>query len=111
MRDERAAPMFAYILGNVDHRGQLKSIYLRAIEALGALKDPVGVPALKEAMQRGEWWAPGRTRILRTAAAAALARMGTPEAAAILDEAARTGSRGVRRVARARISGAKRPPR
>ena len=105
VRDERAAPLFAYILRNVDHRGQLRSVYLRAIEALAALKDPIGVPELQAALHRGEWWAPGRTRALRTAAAVALARMGTPEAAAILDEAARTGSRGVRRVARAQLSG------
>ena len=111
VRDERAAPLFAYILLNVDHRGQLRSVYLRAIEALAALKDPIGVPALKAALHRGEWWAPGRTRILRTAAVAALARIGTPEAAAILEEAARAGSRGVRRVVRAQISGARRPPR
>lgn len=111
VRDERAAPLFAYILRNVDHRGQLRSVYLRAIEALAALKDPIAVPELKAALHRGEWWAPGRTRILRTAAAAALARMGTPEATAILDEAAATGSRGVRRVARAQLSGARRPLR
>jgi HEAT repeat protein len=111
VRDERAAPLFAYILRNVDHRGQLRPVYLRAIEALGALRDPIGVPELQAALHRGEWWAPGRTRTLRTAAAAALARMGTPEAAAILDEAARTGSRGVRRVARAQLSGTRPPPR
>jgi len=111
VRDERAAPLFAYILRNVDHRGQLRSVYLRAIEALAALRDPVAVPELKAALHRGEWWAPGRTRLLRTAAAAALARIGTPEASAILDEAARAGSPGVRRVARAQLSGARRAPR
>ena len=42
VRDERAAPLFAYILRNVDHRGPLRSVYLRAIEALAALKDPSG---------------------------------------------------------------------
>jgi hypothetical protein len=111
VRDERAAPLFAYILRNVDHRGQLRSVYLRAIEALAALRDPTGVPALKDALHRGEGWAPLRTRLLRTAAAAALARIGTPEANEILDEAARTGSRGVRRAARARLGGARRPAR
>jgi hypothetical protein len=111
VRDERAAPLFAYILRNVDHRGQLRSVYLRAIEALAALRDPTGVPALKDALYRGEWWAPVRTRLLRTAAAAALARIGTPEANEILDEAARTGSRGVRRAARARLGGARRAAR
>jgi len=111
VRDERAAPLFAYILRHVDHRGQLRSVYLRAIEALAALRDPVGLPELKAALHRGEWWAPGRTRLLRTAAAAALSRIGTPEASAILDEAARGGSPGVRRVARAQLSGARRAAR
>jgi HEAT repeat protein len=104
VRDERAAPLFAYILGHVDHRGQLRPVYLRAIEALGALKDPAGVPPLKEALYRGEWWAPGRTRTLRGAAAAALSRIGTPDAIAILEEAASTGSRGVRNAARAQLA-------
>ena len=38
VRDERATPLFAYILGHVDHRGLLAPIYLRAIESLGALR-------------------------------------------------------------------------
>jgi len=100
VRDERAAPLFAYILDNVDHRGPLSSVYLRAIEALGALKDSAGVPALKAALYRGEWWAPRRTALLRGAAAGALARIGTPEAVAVLDEAMQAGSRRVRAAVR-----------
>ena len=50
VRDERAAPLFAYILRHVDHRGPLAAVYLRAIEALGALRDPEGVAPLKEAL-------------------------------------------------------------
>src|SRR5213078_493116 len=80
VRDERATPLFAYILGHVDHRGALAPIYLRAIESLGVLKDPAGIPPLKEALRKGEWWAPRRTAALRHASAAALARIGTPEA-------------------------------
>jgi hypothetical protein len=96
VRDERAAPLFSYILRHVDHRGALNSIYLRAIDALGALKDPAGVSALAGALQRGEWWAPRRTATLRRAAAAALARVGTPEALDVLEEASHHGPRGVR---------------
>jgi hypothetical protein len=106
VRDERAAPLFGYILQHVDHRGQLGSIYLRAIDALGALKDPEGVAALKQALYKGEWWAPRRTAALRTAAAAALARIGTAEALGALEEASRAGPRGVRAAARAHRAGA-----
>jgi hypothetical protein len=100
VRDERAAPLFSYILKHVDHRGQLNTIYVRAIEALGALKDPIAIPALKEALYRGEWWAPRRTAMLRRAAAIALSRIGTTEALDVLADAARSGSRGVRTAAR-----------
>jgi HEAT repeat protein len=103
-RDERATPLFSYILAHVDHRGQLATVYMRAIEALGALRDPGGVPALKLALYRGEWWAPRRTAALRDAAAQALARIGAPEAVAALEEASASGSRGIRTAARAHLS-------
>ena len=65
VRDERAAPMLGYILAHVDHKGPLRPLYLSAIETLGALKDPQGISGLKEALYRGEWWAPRRTAHLR----------------------------------------------
>ncbi|MCU1386134.1 MAG: hypothetical protein JWL71_4831, partial [Acidobacteria bacterium] len=71
VRDERATPLFAYILGHIDHRGALGPVYLRAIESLGALRDPAGIAPLRDALYRGEWWAPRRTGALRTAAASA----------------------------------------
>jgi hypothetical protein len=106
-RDERATPLFAYIVQHVDHRGPLAPVYLRAIESLGVLKDPEGVPPLKQALYRGEWWAPWRNAMLRGAAAAALARIGTPEALAILEEALARGTRGVRAAARAHLTPAR----
>jgi HEAT repeat protein len=103
VRDERATPLFAYIIEHVDHRGPLKSVYLSAIESLGALKDPGGIAPLKDALKKGEWWAPRRTAALRHAAAAALGRIGTPEAIAALEDAIAAGSRGMRAAARAHL--------
>ena len=113
VRDERATPLFAYILGHVDHRGALAPVYLRAIESLGALRDPGGIAPLRAALYKGEWWAPRRTNVLRSAAASALARIGTAEALGVLDEAVAQGSRGVRSAARAQLSNvrARRPAR
>ena len=108
VRDERAAPLFTYILRTIDHRGRLSSVYLRAIESLGALRDPQGIEPLKESLYKGEWWAPRRTAALRTAAAAALARIGTPEALAALDEAASSRLRGVRAAAKPHLTRARR---
>ncbi|PYQ81036.1 MAG: hypothetical protein DMG01_05160 [Acidobacteria bacterium] len=104
VRDERATPLFGYIVRNIDHRGPLAPVYLRAIESLGALKDPEGVVPLKEALYKGEWWAPRRSAVLRRAAAAALARIGTSEAIAVLQEAAATGKRGVRNAAKSHLT-------
>ncbi len=113
VRDERATPLFAYILGHIDHRGALGPVYLRAIESLGALRDPGGIAPLRTALYKGEWWAPRRTAALRSAAASALARIGTPEALAALDQAVARGSRGVRSAARAQLAlaRARRPAR
>ena len=110
VRDERATPLFTYILGHVDHRGALAPIYLRAIESLGALRDPAGVAPLRAALYKGEWWAPRRTAALRHAAAAAIARIGTPEATSVLEEAVERGSRGIRSAARAELSMLRRRP-
>ena len=108
VRDERATPLFVYILGHVDHRGPLSGLYLRAVESLGALKDPRGVAPLKESLYKGEWWAPRRTATLRAAAAAALARIGTLDAAAVLDEAAGSRLRGVRAAVKPHVARAAR---
>jgi hypothetical protein len=110
LRDERAAPLFVYILRHVNHRGPLNGVYLRAIESLGALRDPEGIAPLAEALRKGEWWAPRRTKAIRQAAASALARIGTPEAIAALDEAANSGPAGVRAAARSSLAAARRQP-
>jgi hypothetical protein len=103
VRDERATPLFAFMLRHIDHR-KLTSTYLHAVESLGALKDPEAVEPLKEALYKGEWWAPRRTASLRSAAALALFRIGTPEARTVLEEAAALGPRGTRAAARTQLA-------
>ena len=80
--------------------GPLAAVYLRAIESLGALRDPEAIEPLKEALYKGEWWAPRRSASAAPAAAAALARIGTPEA----QRRARRGGRQRSRAACARSS-------
>lgn len=103
MRDKRAAPLFGYIVQHVDHRGVLRDVYLRSVEALGALRDESSVEVLKEALYRGEWWTPFRTAKLRATVATALKRIGTTEAINVLRRAAEEGPRGVRAAARAEL--------
>ena len=110
-RDERAAPLLLQVLEQIDYTGELGWAYERAIEQLGVLRHAPAVPALLAVLQRGEWWAPRRTATLRSAAATALARIATPEALAALDQASRSGSRGVRKVAASQLqtAGSARP--
>src|SRR5262249_12095607 len=100
MRDERAAGLFFYLLRHVDHRGPLAGVLVRAVESLGALRDPGAIAPLHDILYKGEWWSPRRSAALRSAAAAALARIGTSDAIAVLETAAAQGPRGVRIAAR-----------
>jgi HEAT repeat protein len=103
MRDERAAPLFGYIVRHVDHRGILRDVFLRSVEALGTFRDELSIDLLKEALYRGEWWTPRRTAKLRGTVARALKRIGTPAAIQALQHAAESGPRGVRAAARAQL--------
>ena len=114
LRDERAAPLFAFIVRQSDHRGDYEAFYLSALETLGHLgvSSEATVQALRGALDRGEWWAPLRTRRLRAAAATALRALGSPEATTALEGAAQNGGRGVQAAARAALAGQppSRPP-
>jgi HEAT repeat protein len=107
LRDERAAPLFCYLLANLDHRRSPRSLYVGAIEALGRTGGGEAVRALGAALHRGSWMAPFRTKVNRQAAAAALARIGTPAALQVLTEASVRGVRDVRVTAKAYLDRAK----
>jgi HEAT repeat protein len=104
-RDKRAAPLFARILENDDHRRRREALYLSAIDSLGKIGgDSESVEALKHVLYRGEWWAPRRTERFRAAAAAALRTAGSAAAQQALQEAATHASRGVRRIAQSALT-------
>jgi hypothetical protein len=101
LRDDRTIPVLCFVLGHTQPRGKLASRHADVVDALGGLEPhPESVVALRGVLYGGDWWAPLRTTALRKAAAAALRRLGSPEATAVLQEAAETGSRGVRNAAR-----------
>ncbi len=101
MRTERAIPLFEYIVRKINRKGPLRSVYLRSIESLGALKADGAVDLLRDTLYEGEWWAPFRTAELRRTVAAALRQIGTPRALGVLDEASERGSLGVRAAVKA----------
>jgi HEAT repeat protein len=105
MRDDKAVPLFSYVLSKAEPRGKLVAIHLSMIEALGTMKPrPESIRALQQVLLRGAWWAPLRTMSQRQAAATSLRRLGTPEALAVLEAAVTSGGRAVRRIARAQVA-------
>jgi HEAT repeat protein len=103
MRDERAGPLFCYLIRKLDRKA-FHTVYLSALEALGSSGGSDAVEVLKEALHNGDWMAPFSTRRIRAAAAQALRKIGTADAVAALREASTKGTRGVRSAARAELS-------
>lgn len=105
IRDERIAPLLVHLLGHSDFTGPLETVYVSTIEALGRVGGgDRSVAMLTTILNRGQWWAPGRTARLRLAAARALRAMMVPAADQALHGAAATGSAGVKRAARAALA-------
>ena len=101
LRDTRAVPSLAAVLTRTAPRGAMVPLHAAIIDALAALgAHDDSTLALRGALERGDWWAPRRTAVLRNAAAAALKRIGSPEALEALDDALRSSRRGVRAAAR-----------
>jgi len=101
LREDKAVPLLCYVLNHTRPRGKLAAAHAEIIDAIGSLKPTAeSTRTLRAVLHRGDWWAPFRTAALREATASALLRLGSPDAVAALDEAARTGSRGVRKIAR-----------
>ncbi|HTM02812.1 MAG TPA: HEAT repeat domain-containing protein [Vicinamibacterales bacterium] len=112
LRDERAIPVLCYAIDHTRPRGRLAQMHADIIDALGGLHAHAdSLRTLRRVLYAGEWWAPVRTAALRRAASDALRRIGTREAAAILQEAAAKGSRGVRNAARVNAAAATRRER
>jgi hypothetical protein len=104
-RDEKAAPLFVYILNNTDYKGQNEGLYTQTIESLGKIAlDERSVSTLKDILYRGEWWARARTARIRAAAARALRGMGTASADRTLEEAAASAPGAIRKVAKAALA-------
>jgi len=111
LRDERAAPLFTFIVRQGQIRGRAEKVFVSAVEALGALRlsDEPTLTALVEAAGRGVWWHPFQARRVRGAAVKALRTIGSPDAIAALETLARSGPYGARSAARASLASVSRP--
>jgi hypothetical protein len=104
LRDDKAIPLLCYVLDHTQPRGRMVNAHLGIMDALGSLSGhPRSTETLKKMLYSGNWWAPFRTAAVRQAAAVALRRIGGPDATAVLEEAAASGPRAVRTIARAQV--------
>ena len=111
LRDERAAPLFVFIVRQGQIRGRAEKVFVSAVEALGALRvsDEPTIGALVEAAGRGAWWNPFQAKRLRTAAVKALRAIGSPEAVAALETLAQSGPYGAKSAAQTALASTSRP--
>lgn len=106
LRDNKAVPLYCYVVRQTEPDGKLYHVHADMIDAIGNLNAHAdSVRTLRQALYRGKWWSPIRASALRSRAALALRRLGSPEAMAVLEEAAAGKARGPRRAARAQLTG------
>ena len=92
VRDDRAAPMFGYIISHVDHTGEFLPVYLGAIEALGSLKSPAASSRSARRCTGANGGRPGGRRRCARRRRLPCPRIATPEALDVLEQALSTGS-------------------
>jgi hypothetical protein len=101
---EDAGPLLSYLVLTAPRHGAMWDVHARALERLGSLDAQFAVEPLAAVLLRRQSWAPFRMAALHRIAIDSLGRIGTPEARAVLETAASSGSRLARAAARARLS-------
>ena len=92
-KDARVVPMLARIIFESDALGRDHEVVLATLTALGAVAGELAVAPLAAAIQVRSFWRRKKARAIKERGVGALARMGTPEAKAALEEAVKTGDR------------------
>jgi HEAT repeat protein len=101
-RDPRVVPMLVRIVEESEPLGKDHEVVLETIDALGDVPSDAGVAALAGVIARRGFFGRRKLRALKERGVAALARIGSPGAAAALAGAAKTGDRMLRKIAAAR---------
>jgi HEAT repeat protein len=100
-RDARVVPVLVRIVEESDPFSADHAIVLDTVDALARVGDDQAVPALAALMRRKKFLARKKTRDLKERSLAALRGIDTPAANGAIQEAAKTGDRLLRRLARA----------
>ena len=90
-RDPRVVPMLARIIEESQPLGKDHDVVLEALTALGVVGSNEAIPALVAIIKRRGFFGRKKLRALKERGVAALARIGTAQASAALNEAATSG--------------------
>jgi len=105
-RDARVVPVLVRIIEESEPFGQDHAIVLETLGALTQVGDDQAVPALSTLMRRKKLFARKKTRALKESSLAALRSIKTAVALRAIDDAAKTGDRMLRKLAKAAGTGA-----
>ena len=100
-RDPRVVPVLLRILGESDPLGGDHPIVLDTLVALGTIGADQAVSDISRVMRRRSWLKRRKVRALKQTGLLVLRRIGTPAAASAIQDAATSGDRLLRRMARA----------
>jgi hypothetical protein len=99
-RDPRVVPVLLRILGESDPLGGDHPIVLDTLMALGTIGDDLAVNDVSRVMRRRSWFRRRKVRALKQTGLLVLRRIGSPAAASAIQDAASSGDRLLRRMAR-----------
>jgi hypothetical protein len=100
-KDARVVPVLVRIVEESNPFGADHAIVLETVGALSRVGDDQAVPALASLMRKKKLLSWKKGRALKEQSLAALRAISTPAAGKAIDEAARTGDRLLRKLARA----------
>jgi len=97
-KDRRVVPILVHILRESHPLGKDHEMVLETAKALGTVGSDDAVPALKVLGDRRAWLRRKKLRALKKQSVESLERIGGPKAEAVLQQAARTGDRMLRKI-------------
>jgi len=104
-RDPRVVPVLVGVLETSDPAGQDFDVVLDTLRAIAILDDPKAVPAIDRTIRKRGWRGRKKLRRIKLAGVQTLAKMSAPEARKTIENAAATGDRLLKRIARDTLAG------
>ena len=100
-KDVRVVPMLARIVSESEPLGKDHDVVLETLTALGLVGSDEAVPTLAATIQVRSFWKRKKARAIKARGVGALARIASEKAKAAIEDAAATGDRALKAIARA----------